>query len=82
MTLETVLVIHQGSGGNNYQRNRKLQPFKIADSDPQAPGQLYNLEQDPGETNNLYNRHPQIAGELKALHDKSVREGRSAPIRK
>jgi hypothetical protein len=31
------------------------------------PGQLYNLETDPGETTNLYNKHPDIVKQLKAL---------------
>ena len=35
-----------------------------------APGQLYNMENDPGETTNLYSQHPEIVKELKELLDK------------
>jgi len=47
----------------------------------QSPGQLYNLEADPGETNNLYFEQPQIVQELKALLDQSNVSGRSRPER-
>ena len=70
---------HQGSGGNNYQKNRKLAPFVLPNNDPDAPAQLYNLDDDPGETTNLYDSEREIAAELKALLDKSVQDGRSAP---
>jgi arylsulfatase A-like enzyme len=71
---------HRGSGGNNYSR-MPLKPFAIADSAPGAPGQLYNLDSDPGETKNLYFKHPEIVKELKAQLDKYVESGRSAPGR-
>ncbi|MBC9889929.1 MAG: sulfatase-like hydrolase/transferase [Opitutae bacterium] len=41
--------------------------------------QLYNLDQDPGERNNLVSQYPERAEELKALLTKYVKEGRSAP---
>ncbi len=71
---------HRGSGGNNYD-TPLLKPFALPDSAPSAPGQLYNLQEDPGETRNLYDKHPEIVKELKELLDKSRREGRSAPRR-
>jgi arylsulfatase A-like enzyme len=71
---------HQGSGGNNY-GSVLLRPFALPDSATSAPGQLYNLQDDPGETRNLYGKHPEIVRELKELLDKSRREGRSAPRR-
>ena len=69
---------HQGSGGNNYQRP-SLQRFAIVDSQPEAPGQLYNLAKDPGETINLYFEHPEIVKELKSQLDAFKRSGRSRP---
>jgi len=48
---------------------------------PDAPGQLYNLEDDPGETTNLYNEYPELVKELKALLDQSVESGRSVARR-
>ena len=67
---------HQGSGGNNYQRPN-LKPYAIADSEPAAPGQLYNLNDDPGETTNLYFQQPEIVKELKSKLDEFKRSGRS-----
>ena len=42
-------------------------------------GQLYNIVQDFGETNNLYDKHPEIVKRLTALLDKYLEEGRSTP---
>lgn len=67
---------HRGSGGNNY-NNPELKPFAIPDNAPDAPGQLYNLETDPGETVNLYFKQPEIVRELKALLEDSKTQGRS-----
>lgn len=61
---------HRGSGGNNY-NNPELKPFVLPDNAPDAPGQLYNLETDPGETVNLYYQHPEIVKELKDLLEKA-----------
>ena len=71
---------HKGSGGNNYQ-NPQLRPFTLPERAPEAPGQLYNLDSDPGETNNLYFMHPEIVRELKSQLDKYKESGRSAPVR-
>ena len=68
---------HRGSGGNDY-NNTELKPFALPDTAPDAPGQLYNLETDPGETVNLYFKHPGIVRELKALLESSKAQGRSA----
>ncbi|WP_395731098.1 sulfatase-like hydrolase/transferase [Prosthecobacter sp.] len=67
---------HRGSGGNNY-ANPELKRFALPGVAPEAPGQLYDLASDPGETTNLYFKHPEIAAELKALLEQSKREGRS-----
>ena len=58
---------HANSGGNRYENNPQLQKFVIPESAPNAPGQLYDLNVDPGETNNLYYQQPTIAKELKEL---------------
>ena len=71
---------HQGSGGNNYEKEN-LKPFALPDTAPESPGQLYNLETDPGETNNLYFEHPEIVKELKEQLEIFKISGRSAPIR-
>lgn len=75
---------HKGSGGNNYQREGgdwSMKPFVLPDTDPDALGQLYNLADDPGETTNLYSKHPKIVAQLKAKLDEAVGAGRSAPAR-
>ncbi|MBJ45076.1 MAG: arylsulfatase [Planctomycetaceae bacterium] len=69
---------HRGSGGNHYE-HKHLQHLVIPE-DVSAAGQLYNLEQDPGETHNLYHKHPEIVRELKELLDATRKSDRSRPI--
>ena len=71
---------HQGSGGNDYEKE-VLKPFALPDTAPDAPGQLYDLEIDPGETTNLYFEYPDIVEELKAQLDIFRKSGRSVPLR-
>jgi len=73
---------HKGSGGNNYDRagDWGMKPYAMKDTDPDAPGQLYNLEIDPGETKNLYSKHPEIVKRLKRQLDIFKDSGRSAPL--
>lgn len=71
---------HRGSGGNNY-NGEKLRPFALEDTAPDAPGQLYHLGDDPGETRNLYFEHPDIVRQLKGRLDELKQSDRSAPIR-
>ena len=72
---------HKGSGGNNYEREGEwsMKPYKLEDTDPDAPGQLYNLETDPGEKLNLYSKHPDIVHRLKLKLKEFKALGRSAP---
>jgi len=69
---------HTGSGGNSYTTGR-LKPFAIADTAADAPGQLYHLDLDPGETTNLYYMYPAIVQEMKAQLEEYKQSGRSAP---
>ena len=71
---------HQGSGGNDYESNI-LKPYALVESEPHAPGQLYDLETDPGETTNLYSIHPEVVEELEGQLDTFRSSGRSAPPR-
>jgi arylsulfatase A-like enzyme len=41
--------------------------------------QLYDMQADPGEQQNLYREHPEIVEELRALLEKQVADGRSTP---
>ena len=70
---------HQGSGGNNYDKHKMLIEYRLPELVPDAPGQLYNLETDPGETKNLSLEHPEIVEELQALLEQTLESGRSAP---
>jgi arylsulfatase A-like enzyme len=69
---------HKGSGGNRYD-TPKLAPYALEEKSPAAPGQLYYLEQDPGETDNLYFQRPEVVKRLKAKLDQAKKSGRSVP---
>lgn len=71
---------HQGSGGNRYGTGR-LEKYTLPDMAPEAPGQLYNLAIDPGETTNLFFKHPEVVKEMKAKLEEFKTSGRSAPKR-
>lgn len=68
---------HAGSGGNDYAKD-ELRRFQLPERAPDAPGQLYNLDADPGETANLYNERPDIVKQLQALLAETRSSGRSA----
>jgi len=70
---------HKGSGGNNYESHPLLEKCGLPDTAPNAPGQLYDLETDPGETKNLYFDYSATVDELKSLPAESIDSGRSAP---
>lgn len=53
-----------GQGNCGYKECFSGKPFpEPKPGDP--PGQLYNLEEDLGLTNNLYNKHPEIVKMMK-----------------
>ncbi len=58
-----------GSGG-------WTKPISLS-SDIVDEGQLYDLDADPGELNNLWDKHPEIVERLKKLLEKYKEEGRS-----
>jgi arylsulfatase A-like enzyme len=62
------LVLGRGSGGWD---------GKGSPSDPE--GQLYDMEKDFAETENLYAKHPEVVQRLTALLEKYKTEGRSRP---
>jgi hypothetical protein len=72
---------HKGSGGNDYEKG-PMRRYALPDTAPDAPGQLYNLDEDPGETTNLYHKHPEIVKELKGKLEEFKKSGRSAPKRR
>lgn len=70
---------HQGSGGNNYD-NESLIKYALPETAPNAPGQLYDLSDDPGETTNLYFTESEKRTELQKLLAQLKSSGRSAPM--
>ncbi len=47
---------------------------------PGSPGQLYNIAEDPGEQNNLWDQHLEMVERLTELLEGYKRLGRSVPI--
>jgi arylsulfatase A-like enzyme len=69
---------HKGSGGNGYDRGALAQ-YALPETAPDAPGQLYNLKTDPGETTNLFFKEEAKRKELQTLLKELKVSGRSAP---
>jgi len=73
---------HQGSGGNPYNAAKGfhggLGQYTLPEKAPKAPGQLYDLAKDPGETTNLYFEQPEVTQKLKQLLETTKKSGRSA----
>jgi arylsulfatase A len=72
---------HKGSGGNNYANHPQLNQYELPDTAPEAEGQLFDLERDPGETTNLVAEQQEIAAELRGLLRESLLQGRSVSNR-
>ena len=69
---------HKGSGGNNY-ANKNMKKYALPETAPNASGQLFNLEKDPGEKTNLFFIEAAKRKELKDLLEHLKSSGRSAP---
>ncbi len=61
-----------GSGGFS-------QPRLVEPKPGEPAGQLYHLERDPGESVNLYQKHPEVVARLERLLEDVRRTGRSRP---
>jgi arylsulfatase A-like enzyme len=72
---------HVGSGGNNYHKP-ELEKYVLPEKAPEAKGQLYDLAEDLGETNNLYFSQAVKREEMqKLLRILTEKEGgRTAPL--
>ena len=68
---------HPGSGGNNYTQGM-MKKYALPETAPDAPGQLYNLVADPGETTNLYYKESERRQQLQTLLATLKTSGRSA----
>ena len=67
---EWKLIEGRGSGGFT-------QPARIEVQAGEPEGQLYNLTDDPSESNNLYLERPEVVNELQALLDEARQAGRT-----
>ncbi|MCG8509663.1 MAG: arylsulfatase, partial [Rhodospirillales bacterium] len=78
------LLNHKGSGGSKYGTDGEwgMIEYALPDTDPDAPGQLFNLAKDPGERTNVWSKHPEIVEELMSKLEEFKSSGRSAPKRK
>jgi arylsulfatase A-like enzyme len=72
---------HQGSGGNRYKKEGYwgAKVFALPEAEPDSPGQLYDLEADPGETTNVYSKHPEVVKRLKEKLNELKEAGRTVP---
>jgi hypothetical protein len=67
----------QTSGGFAAPKEQKV----LEKQNPNAPaGQLYNLNNDPSESDNLYTQRPKKVAELKALLKRYQEQGYSRPM--
>ncbi len=67
------LILGRGSGGFSRPRSYKPKPGE-------PKGQLYNLEDDPAESRNLWSKHPEIVERLTNLLEKYKQQGHSRPL--
>lgn len=72
---EWKLLMSPGSGGWSYPCPRT--DTAVIKTLPAI--QLYNMANDPGEKENVYDKHPEIVRQLRGLLVKYIREGRSTP---
>lgn len=63
-----------GSGGFS-------QPQKVTPAPGGPQGQLYDLASDPAESDNVYQKHPDVVARLTALLDRYKEQGYSRPMR-
>jgi len=63
------------------EKRKKMQSYSLPETEPDAKGQLYHLENDPGETTNLYFSEERKRKEMQELLASLIgTEGRSAPL--
>jgi arylsulfatase A-like enzyme len=71
------LAIRQGDWKLILRRERRR---RQQESNSGAPGQLYNLKNDPAEKDNLWDRYPDVVGRLTKLLERYKKQGHSRPM--
>ena len=66
------MITRLGSGG--FTQPRDLKP-----KEGEPTGQLFNLSEDLSETNNLWQKHPEIVEQLESILRKSKEAGKTQP---
>ena len=66
------------SGPWKYIEGKSSPTLKHAPQKDELHAQLYNLQQDPREQNNVINEHPEVVKRLAALLEKQRADGRSS----
>lgn len=70
------LLTHEGSGGNTYTK-KSLHGREFEAYDRKA--QLYNIKNDPYETANVYDQHPEVVERIREAGIQVIKQGRTTP---
>ena len=70
---------HKSAGSINYTQEKYLVQYLLPELEPDASGQLYDMDKDPGETTNLFFKESEKRKEMQALLQELKTSGRSAP---
>ena len=82
ITIHTSKVLAIRKGEYKYLDGKGSGGFtKIKETRDAPPGQLYNLQTDLGETNNLYQQHPEMVKRLKAQLEELKKSEGNVPVR-
>lgn len=75
------VLIDAPTGSEKKESPAYLKHFGLQDYPKNAPGLLFNLKDDPRQSNNLYAQHPELVTRLRSLLKRYVGGERCAPAR-
>jgi len=73
--------MNTNTGASFPEETHYLNYFDLNSFNPQAKGLLFNLKEDPRQSENLYDQHPEKVTEMAALLERYLMGSRSAPLR-